>query len=59
MRKTRVLPMAVVFGMVHYWNHRDIELELFERVRKTYDGPLTMADDLAVLNVTIAEPMII
>ncbi len=44
--------MAVVFGMVHYWNHRDIELELFERVRKTYDGPLTMADDLTVLNVT-------
>lgn len=41
--------MAVAY---HYWNHRDIELEIFERVRKTYDGPLTMADDLTVLNVT-------
>jgi ribonuclease Z len=27
-------------------------LDIFERVRKTYDGPLTMADDLTVLNVT-------
>jgi len=35
----------------HYWNHRDIELELFERVRKTYDGPLAMADDLTVINL--------
>ena len=41
--------MAVAY---HYWNHRDIELEIFERVRQTYDGPLTMADDLTVLNVT-------
>jgi ribonuclease Z len=41
--------MAVAY---HYWNHRDIELELFERVRKTYDGPLTMSDDLTVINVT-------
>ncbi len=40
--------MAVAY---HYWNHRDIELEIFERVRKTYDGPLTMADDLTVINV--------
>ena len=28
--------MAVAY---HYWNHRDIELEIFEGVRKTYDGP--------------------
>jgi len=41
--------MAVAY---HYWNHRDIELDIFERVRKTYDGPLTMADDLTILNVT-------
>jgi hypothetical protein len=41
--------MAVAY---HYWNHRDIELEIYERVRETYDGPLTMADDLTVLNVT-------
>jgi len=36
----------------HYWNHRDIELEIFEGVRKTYDGPLAMSDDLTVINVT-------
>jgi ribonuclease Z len=41
--------MAVAY---HYWNHRDIELEIFERVRETYDGPLAMADDLTVINVT-------
>ncbi len=41
--------MAVAY---HYWNHRDIEFEIFERVRKTYDGPLTMADDLTIFNVT-------
>ena len=35
----------------HYWNHRDIELDLFEGVRKTYDGPLAMADDLTVINL--------
>jgi ribonuclease Z len=40
--------MAVAY---HYWNHRDIELEIFEGVRRTYDGPLTMAHDLTVLNV--------
>ena len=41
--------MAVAY---HYWTHRDIEFEIFERVRKTYDGPLTMADDLTIFNVT-------
>ena len=41
--------MAVAY---HYWNHRDVELEIFEAVRRTYDGPLTMSDDLTVLNVT-------
>jgi len=41
--------MAVAY---HYWNHRDVEFEIFERVRKTYDGPLTMANDLTVINVT-------
>ena len=35
----------------HYWNHRDIEFEIYERIRKTYDGPLAMADDLTVINV--------
>ncbi len=41
--------MAVAY---HYWNHRDIELELFEGVRKTYDGPLAMAADMTIFNVT-------
>ncbi len=41
--------MAVAY---HYWNHRDVEFEIFERVRATYDGPLTMANDLTVMNVT-------
>jgi ribonuclease Z len=41
--------MAVAY---HYWNHRDVEFEIFEGVRKTYDGPLTMSDDLTVINVT-------
>jgi len=40
--------MAVAY---HYWNHRDIELAIYERVRKTYDGPLVMADDLTVINL--------
>ncbi len=35
----------------HYWNHRDIELEIFEGIRKTYDGPLAMADDLTIINL--------
>lgn len=41
--------MAVAY---HYWNHRDIEFEIFEKIRKTYDGPLTMANDLTVINLT-------
>ncbi len=41
--------MAVAY---HYWNHRDLEFEIYEGVRETYDGPLTMADDLTVWNVT-------
>jgi ribonuclease Z len=41
--------MAVAY---HYWNHRDIEFEIYDRVRKTYDGPLVMAKDMTVLNVT-------
>jgi ribonuclease Z len=35
----------------HYWNHRDVELDIFEGVRRTYDGPLVMAADLTVINV--------
>ena len=40
--------MAVAY---HYWNHRDIEFEILEGIRKTYDGPLTLADDLTVINL--------
>jgi len=36
----------------HYWNHRDIEFEIYDAVRETYDGPLVMAADLTVINVT-------
>ncbi len=35
----------------HYWNHRDIEFEIFEGIRKTYGGPLAMANDLTVINL--------
>lgn len=41
--------MAVAY---HYWNHRDIEFAIYDGVRETYDGPLTMANDLTVINVT-------
>jgi ribonuclease Z len=41
--------MAVAY---HYWNHREVEFGIYDGVRETYDGPLTMADDLTVLNVT-------
>ena len=41
--------MAVAY---HYWNHRDVEFGIYDGVRETYDGPLTMADDLTVINVT-------
>lgn len=41
--------MAIAY---HYWNHRDVEFGIYDGVRETYDGPLTMADDLTVINVT-------
>jgi ribonuclease Z len=41
--------MAVAY---HYWNHRDVEFGIYDGVRETYDGPLTMADDLTVINLT-------
>ena len=41
--------MAVAY---HYWNHRDIEFEIYEGIRKTYDGPLALAADLTVINAT-------
>ncbi len=36
----------------HFWNHRDLEHAVREGIRKTYDGPLALADDLTVINVT-------
>jgi ribonuclease Z len=41
--------MAVAY---HYWNHRDLEFEIYEGIRKTYAGPLALAADLTVINVT-------
>jgi len=41
--------MAVAY---HFYNDFDIEPEVRDRVRKTYDGPLSMAVDYMVWNVT-------
>ena len=41
--------MAVAY---HFYNDFDIEPEVRNRVRKTYDGPLSMAVDYMVWNVT-------
>jgi len=36
----------------HYWNHRDIEMDMHHAIRQTYDGPLAMAADMTVINLT-------
>ena len=36
----------------HFWTWHDIYAETLEAVRATYDGPLTLADDMTVWNVT-------
>ncbi len=36
----------------HFWTWHDIYAETLEAVRKTYDGPLTLATDMMVWNVT-------
>jgi ribonuclease Z len=41
--------MAVAF---HFFNDYDTRYEVYDGVRRTYDGPLTMATDLLVWNVT-------
>ncbi len=41
--------MAVAY---HYWNHRDIEFDMHQAIRKTYDGPLAMTADMTVINLT-------
>lgn len=39
----------------HFWTWHDIYDSNLEAVRKTYDGPLTLADDMTVWNVTDAQ----
>ena len=36
----------------HFWTFHDIYDEVLEEVRQTYDGPLTLAHDMMVWNVT-------
>lgn len=36
----------------HFWTWHDTYNEMLERVRSTYDGPLTLATDMTVWNVT-------
>jgi ribonuclease Z len=41
--------MAVAW---HFFNDFDTRYEVYQQVRETYSGPLTMGDDLLVFNVT-------
>ncbi len=41
--------MAVAY---HFFNDFDTRYAVYDRIRKTYDGPLSMADDFMVWNVT-------
>jgi ribonuclease Z len=41
--------MAVAY---HFFNDFDLRYSIFEGIRRTYDGPLTMATDLLAWNVT-------
>jgi ribonuclease Z len=36
----------------HFWTWHDVYDEIYETVRTTYDGPLTLASDMTVWNVT-------
>ncbi len=36
----------------HFWTFHDIYPEVYQAVRETYDGPLTLATDMMVWNVT-------
>ena len=36
----------------HFWTWYDVYDDVLEGVRKTYDGPLTLATDMIVWNVT-------
>jgi ribonuclease Z len=41
--------MAVAW---HFYNDFDTRYDVYEQIRETYDGPLTLATDLIVFNVT-------
>lgn len=41
--------MAVAY---HFFNDADTRYSIYDGIRRSYDGPLTMADDLLVWNVT-------
>ena len=41
--------MAVAY---HFFNDFDTSLAVYDRIRKTYDGPLSLANDFMVWNVT-------
>jgi ribonuclease Z len=41
--------MAVAY---HFWPQHDLVAPIYDRIRSTYDGPLTIAKDLLVWNVT-------
>lgn len=41
--------MAVAY---HFFNDWDTKTEIYERIRKTYDGPLSLAQDFMVWNIT-------
>ena len=46
----RVEPrMAVAW---HFYNDFDTRYDVYEQIREVYDGPLAMADDLVVFNIT-------
>ena len=36
----------------HFFNEADTRFQLYELIRQTYDGPLTMAEDMLVWNIT-------
>ena len=41
--------MAIAY---HFFNDFDTSTAVYERIRKTYDGPLSLANDFMVWNVT-------
>ncbi len=36
----------------HFFNDEDTRYEVYDRIRETYDGPLSMDDDMMVWNIT-------